>query len=637
MLSINSNTSNSVVERGLYSSSKTLQTSLQRLSSGMRINNAGDDSAGLALSTKINSEVRSLSQAKLNTQTGLNYLQIGSGSLSNMLTVMQRVRDLAVQSANGVYSSQERNSMQQEVNELQKELGQIQDTTKFSDKNIFGESSKFIQKVDQISEDEAKNLGYVTISSAEEFIDKIADNGANTSGKTFILTNDIDMSGISSYSSKYDFAGTLDGNGYAIKNLTSARGLFSYTNAGSTVKNLGIENININITSDGATIGALIGSSKSTVRNCYSTGNLINSNTYGPNAEGGLIGSQNNANVENCYSTVNVQGQGAGGLIGNIFDSSVKNCYAKGNVAGNYGGGLIGGGSGSGNIENSYATGNVSTTNDAGGLVGHTWSAITIRNCYATGNVYSNPALGYGYAGGIIGDNQGMVENCYATGKVESTLSGRTGGIAGQSKAGYTVSGCVWNKETTGQSQVENPGGPQPNNQGLTTQEMSNAANYSGWDQTTWDFSNGIPQLKVFSESAAKNNSKLTLQIDGKNKESSNIEIDTSFALGKVSFNISTADSARNAIKQIDEIIEKITSSQSSFGANINILESILSSQDLKTENLSAAYSTITDTDIAKEGASLTKNQILQNTGASLLSQSSQVSASIILALLNKK
>ena len=112
---VNTNVASLMVQRNLSKATSSLQTSMQRLSTGMKINNAGDDAAGLALSEKINGQLSASDVCKNNAQTGINMLNIADGDLDIINQNLQRIKDLAVQSANGVYSDSERLSMDQEV------------------------------------------------------------------------------------------------------------------------------------------------------------------------------------------------------------------------------------------------------------------------------------------------------------------------------------------------------------------------------------------------------------------------------------------------------------------------------------------------------------------------------------------
>ena len=133
---VNTNTTSLMVQRNLSKATSSLATSMQRLSTGMKINNAGDDAAGLALTEKINGQLSSSDVCKNNAQTGLNMLSIADGDLDVINQNLQRIKDLAVQSANGVYSDEERLSMDQEVQLRLEEINRIADSSSFSDMNL---------------------------------------------------------------------------------------------------------------------------------------------------------------------------------------------------------------------------------------------------------------------------------------------------------------------------------------------------------------------------------------------------------------------------------------------------------------------------------------------------------------------
>jgi len=119
-------------QRNLNSSQNGLATSLQRLSSGLRINSAKDDAAGLAISDRMTSQIKGLSQASRNANDGISLAQTAEGALSESTNILQRVRELAVQSANSTNSATDRLSLQSEVNQLVSELDRISDTTSFN-------------------------------------------------------------------------------------------------------------------------------------------------------------------------------------------------------------------------------------------------------------------------------------------------------------------------------------------------------------------------------------------------------------------------------------------------------------------------------------------------------------------------
>ncbi len=114
----------------------TLATAMERLSSGLRINSARDDAAGLAISDRMSSQVRGLTQAVRNANDGVSLAQTAEGALQESGNIMQRMRELAVQSANETNSASDRVNLQKEVSQLQTELNRIANTTTFNTKNL---------------------------------------------------------------------------------------------------------------------------------------------------------------------------------------------------------------------------------------------------------------------------------------------------------------------------------------------------------------------------------------------------------------------------------------------------------------------------------------------------------------------
>ena len=112
--------------------------SLAKLSSGLRINKAGDDAAGLAISEKMKSQIGGLTQAKRNAQDGISLVQTAEGALNETHSILERMRNLAVQGANDTLTSSDRSSINKELTALHKELTRIADTTEFNTKNLLG-------------------------------------------------------------------------------------------------------------------------------------------------------------------------------------------------------------------------------------------------------------------------------------------------------------------------------------------------------------------------------------------------------------------------------------------------------------------------------------------------------------------
>ncbi|MBY0408757.1 MAG: flagellin [Burkholderiaceae bacterium] len=129
---INTNVSSLTAQRNLGMSQTSLNTSIQRLSSGLRINSAKDDAAGLAISERFTSQIRGLNQAARNANDGISLSQVAEGAMKAAGDILQRVRELAVQSANASNSPGDRQALQQEVGQLVSELDRISQTTEFN-------------------------------------------------------------------------------------------------------------------------------------------------------------------------------------------------------------------------------------------------------------------------------------------------------------------------------------------------------------------------------------------------------------------------------------------------------------------------------------------------------------------------
>jgi flagellin len=133
---INTNVASLNAQRNLNSSQGALATSLQRLSSGLRINSAKDDAAGLAISERFTSQIKGLNQAVRNANDGISLAQTAEGGLQTAGDILQRVRELAVQAANGSNSSSDRAALNNEVNQLTQELNRVANTTQFNGQNV---------------------------------------------------------------------------------------------------------------------------------------------------------------------------------------------------------------------------------------------------------------------------------------------------------------------------------------------------------------------------------------------------------------------------------------------------------------------------------------------------------------------
>src|SRR5471032_3004708 len=137
-LTINTNIASLNAQRNLNASQGSLSTSMQRLSSGLRINSAKDDAAGLAIAERMNSQVRGMNVAVRNANDGISLSQTADGALSQVGDSLQRMRELAVQARNSTNSSSDKDSLNKEFSQLQSEITRVLGGTAFNGKKILG-------------------------------------------------------------------------------------------------------------------------------------------------------------------------------------------------------------------------------------------------------------------------------------------------------------------------------------------------------------------------------------------------------------------------------------------------------------------------------------------------------------------
>lgn len=417
-MSINFNTSlmASSCFRSLYNTKNAVALSMQRLSTGIRLNSASDDAAQLSLSKKLDSRSSGLDVANNNIQTGISKLQTHEGYLNGISENLIRIRDLAIQSSNGIRSTSEREMIDNESKQL---LANIQQSSKIANAELGQAESDFTIPIKQLSEAKALEDGYTVIETAADLQTLL---NATPSGK-FILGDNIDLSSLGVQANSVittTFTGELNGNGYKITGMdiqagaTQRVGLFSRTN-GATIKNLAVEGASV---SAGNNAGILVGYMESSdIDNVYTTGTV-----NGGSNTGGLAGYDAGSQINDSYSSVNVSGTTVvGGLIGGAGASTINNSFTTGTVnsTSHKAAGLIGN-LVSGTITNSYSSANVSSGgNVAGGLVGQATVSSSISMSYATGNV-----SGVEYAGGFIGWNHDDSEITYSYSTGNVTASG---------------------------------------------------------------------------------------------------------------------------------------------------------------------------------------------------------------------
>jgi flagellin len=195
-LTINTNVASLNAQRNLGASQSQLNTSMQRLSSGLRINSAKDDAAGLAISDRMTSQIKGLNQAVRNANDGISLAQTAEGALQESTNLLQRMRELAVQSANDTNSDSDRASLNDEVMQLKAELNRIAETTEFNGRKVIdGSLQNAVFQVGAnagaqetisfgITSAKAEDLGQAGIVAVEETLAKGTWNGFEITAAT---------------------------------------------------------------------------------------------------------------------------------------------------------------------------------------------------------------------------------------------------------------------------------------------------------------------------------------------------------------------------------------------------------------------------------------------------------------------
>ncbi|MHA7229853.1 flagellin [Vibrio campbellii] len=196
-ITVNTNVAALVAQRHLTSATDMLNQSMERLSSGKRINSAKDDAAGLQISNRLQSQMRGLDVAVRNANDGISIMQTAEGAMNEVTNIMQRMRDLSLQSANGSNSKAERTALQEEVTALNDELNRIAETTSFGGRKLLNGS--FGKSAFQIGAASGEAVQVELKSMRSDSIDMggfsyIANGRANSDWQVKDGSNDLSMS-----------------------------------------------------------------------------------------------------------------------------------------------------------------------------------------------------------------------------------------------------------------------------------------------------------------------------------------------------------------------------------------------------------------------------------------------------------
>ena len=580
---INSNIASLNAQRNLTSSQSDLGVSLQRLSSGLRINSAKDDAAGLAISERFSTQIRGLNQAARNANDGISLAQTAEGALGGVTDLLQRVRELSVQSANATNNASDRAALQSEVEQLVAEVNRVAQTTTFNGVQLLDGS--FTAQAFQVG----ANAGQ-TVS-----IDAIANASTAVLGNTSIST----------------YAEVTTGG---TSNPVLA-GLSGMTVNGTAVANTGRDAADI-----AASINAVDGVT-ATATNAQTTIAFTD-----------VVGTEYVAPVQND-SGASGAFTDPGLAAGETFSLTVGGVE----IFSQTGAGAIAGA----DIDAAFGGGTVQADLAAAGI---SWSGTD----FATGDmvfsradgasfdiVVVNDAAANGFAGGDFATgtntvNNGSTEVPVVAPDYSFSINGTSlslGAAGGDGRiTGAEIASLI--NDLDGITASFSGG-----NLSIATDDGSNIElTQGGADAAAEGLAGGATTTTYYGSVSVSSTSSQGIQFTGQDPGSVQSDM-ANTAPGAATTNnyvvsqvdISTAEGAQIAMQVIDSALTEINSSRADLGALQNRFEAVVNNIAITSENLTAARSRIMDADFAAETASLTRSQILQQAGVSILAQANSL------------
>ncbi|HJV76550.1 MAG TPA: flagellin [Noviherbaspirillum sp.] len=675
---INTNLASLNAQHNLNKSSNSLNSALQRLSSGLRINSAKDDSAGLAISERMNAQIGGLDQASRNANDAISLAQTAEGALSSIGDNLQRLRTLAVQAANGSNSDADRASIQNEVSQLVSEIGRVSSSTQFNGINLLDGS--FSGQTFQVGANSGQTIS-VSMDSAQ--ITKLgASQAASLSASnngTALSGGDMILNGVSirASSATDDTASTTGQAASAIAKAAAVNAASAQTGVTAAV--------NTNI-STGATQTATAGTGTFTI-NGVTTATVTMAGNDGTVDRAAVVKAINDISgqtgvvaVDSGLSANGVKLMAADGRNIDVAITSASGSFVSATTG----------------VTSGTTYGTFTLSSNKAIVVSNTTgikNAGLNAGTYSTQTAYASTTTGVGTAFGagdfkingvLVGaslasyDTSSTAGNTYsAISKVAAinAISGQTGVTAtvnantdagaaqtaaagtgtitinGQTTASITLTGSGSSDRTavvtainaisgrTGVIAVD--GGTSADGVKLVAADGRNivtsfTSSSGSFVSATTGVTSGT-SYGTFSLSSSKSFS-VAEGTTGNSMSSMGMLAAGTYGAGRSgqalsTIDVSTAKGASDAIVAIDNAIGSVNSSRANLGAIQNRFLSTVSSLQNVSENLTAARSRITDADFAAETANLTRGQILQQAGTAMLAQANSLPNGVLALL----
>jgi Flagellin and related hook-associated proteins len=571
-LVVNSNIASLNAQRQLLQTGADLDKASERLASGKRINSAADDAAGLAISNRQTSTIRGLDQAVRNANDGISLIQTAEGALDETTNILQRMRELSIQSSNGIYSDTDRATLNAEVQQLKSEIDRIAETTSFNGQKILDGSlgnvalqvgSEANQTIDfGIGGFNSSSLGGAAgdiVGGAAEGANETAALGQFTTVFTAagdVQINDVSMSAIDSTAATTNTVNEilgvlnadLDGKGVEVSTLVSMEA----TSVGTGVLVAGTDTFTITVEDGDSNDQSFVISDTNSMDELIAKINSDTTVTAGLSDDGKLVLSQAGASSITVADNTTTPADKATGFSDTRTNFSVVLTDTSSEKAG---------------IK-------LEITNTTAGELADLGLNATDDN----GNLQSVALTG------TAGLNEGDV-----------IINGvEVGAITGGSTSLQAAAAIVAINKVSDQTGVVAFAGTATDSIALKSADGTQFSIERGNDLSAANFEAGIGFVERNAASGA----------------------------GSIaSVDISTAAGAQKSIDIIDSALEQINTTRADMGAINNRLDFTVSNLSNISENTSAARSRVVDADFASETAQLSRAQVLQQASQAMLAQ----------------
>ena len=616
---INTNMASLNAQRNLNTSQTAQNDALQRLSSGMRINSAKDDAAGLAISSRMSSQIAGSNQAIRNANDGISLAQTAEGDLSQISNNLQRMRDLAVQASNATNSASDRAALNAEVQSLAQEIDRVSQSSSFNGVKLLDGS--FTAQNFQVGANATANDSVQIASISSARISQLGGVGATTSST---VTGTAVTAALT--------AGALTLNGTQV-GASTVGALPGQTAASATSVATAINAVSgaSGVTAT-ANSNSVVGAAATTFTTLAANSFSVNGINVGAIAAGGnaigqgantaaainLVSAQSGVTASANATTGAVTLTAADGRDINISASTANRATsmaATGIAAANFGtAGTTASLGAFATLTSTTATDKVAITVDgislqastavgAGGVLAAT--VATSLNAFLTANTgytatltSSGAALGTAVSGANLTAGISINKADGTAVDIQTVFSDTTGLLAPAGTVAGGFASVTAGDVVTPVTNVTAAGAGQTQNHGTVSLSSNNAAGIvlSGGAVASGGFTAGTTAVTTVSNVSAIS-----------------------------AVNISTAAGATAALSAIDGALATVNTSRASLGAYQNRFASVVSSLQTTSENLTASRSRIQDTDFAAETASLSRAQILQQAGTAMLAQANQL------------